>query len=199
MEVVIATNQVLIKDAADATPKQISFATHATYAPGTNQVIEIGTPTAVECSFLDLADAAAVQSTKFDFGAVRAAWYVITACMEYQVAAPTTAKLIEYYISASGQLAAGVGNPGYATGADGAYTGTPATLVEGLSQLDLIGSMKVTADLEFQISDCGVFSPTHRYGSLIVKNETGQKIADTDIIETAVVFTPIVDDIAAAS
>ncbi len=195
----MATNQVLIKDAADATPKQISFATHATYVPTTNQVIEIGTPTEVECSFLDLTDTAAVQSTKFSFGAVRASRYVITACMEYQVASPTTRTLIEFYLAASGQLAAAVGNPGYATGADGAYTGTPATLVEGLSQLDLIGSMLVTADQEFQISDCGVFSPTHRYGSLIVRNLTGQTIADTDIIETAVVFTPIVDDIAAAS
>lgn len=195
----MTTNQVLIKDAAAATPKQISFATHASYVPGTNNVIEIGTPTEVEMSFLDLADAAAVQSTKFDFGAVRASRYVITACMEYQVAAPTTATLIEFYLAASGQSGAAVGNPGYATGADGAYTGTPATLVEGLSQLALIGIMLVTTDLEFQISDCGVFSPTHRYGSLITRNLTGQKIADTDIIETAVVFTPIVDDIAAAS
>lgn len=195
----MTTNQVLIKDAAAATPKQISFATHATYSPTTNQVIEIGTPTEVECSFLDLADAAAVQSTKFDFGAVRASRYMITACMEYQIAAPTTGTLIEFYLAASGQSGAGVGNPGYATGADGAYTGTPATLVEGLSQLALIGAMLVTADLEFQISDCGVFSPAHRHGSLITRNLTGQKIADTDIIETAVVFTPIVDDIAAAS
>jgi len=195
----MTTNQVLIKDAADATPKQISLATHATYAPTTNQVIEIGTPTEVEMSFLDLADTAAVQSTKFDFGIVRAARYVITACMEYQITAPTTGTLIEFYLAASGQSAAAVGNPGYATGVDGAYTGTPATLVEGLSQLALIGVMLVTTDLEFQIADCGVFSPTHRYGSLIVRNLTGQKIADTDIIETAAMLTPIVDDIAAAS
>ena len=195
----MTTNQVLIKDAADATPKQISFATHATYAPGTNNVIEVGTPTEVEMSLLDLADGAAVQSTKADLGAVRAARYVVTPCLEYQVAAPTTGTLVEFYWSASGQSGAAVGNPGYATGADGAYTGTPATLVEGIAQLVLIGVMVVSADLEFQIADIGVFSPTHRYGSLIVKNETGQKIADTDIIESAVVLTPIVDDIAAAT
>ncbi len=195
----MTTNQVLIKDAAAATPKQISFATHATYAPGTNNVIEIGTPTEVEMSLLDLATGAAVQSTKFDFGAVRASKYVITCCLEYQVVAPTTGKLVEFYLAASGQSEVAVGNPGYATGADGAYTGTPATLAEGIAQLALIGILTVSADLEFQIADVGVFSPTHRYGSLIVKNLTGQKIADTDIIECAVVFTPIVDDIQATA
>ncbi len=195
----MATNQVLIKDAAAATPKQISFATHATYVPTTNQVIEIGTPTEVEMSFLNLADTAAVQSTKADLGAVRASRYVVTCCLEYQVAAPTTGTLVEFYWAASGQSGAAVGNPGYATGADGAYTGTPATLAEGIAQLALIGVLIVSADLEFQIADVGVFSPTHRHGSLIVKNETGQTIADTDIIESAVVLTPIVDDIAAAS
>ena len=193
------SNQVLVKDAAAATPRQVSFATHASYVAATDNVIEIGTPIEVEMSLLDLADGAAVQSTKADFGAVRAARYVVTCCIEYQVAAPTTGTLIEFYWAASGQSAAGVGNPGYASGADGAYSGGDATLAEGVAQLAFIGSLVVSADIEFQIADIGVFSLTHRYGSLIVKNETGQKIADTDIIETAVVFTPIVDDIAAAS
>lgn len=195
----MTTNQVLIKDAAAATPKQISFATHASYAPAANNVIEIGTPTEVEMSLLNLADGAAVQSTKADLGAVRAARYVLTPCIEYQVAAPTTATYVEFYWAASGQSGAAVGNPGYATGADGAYTGTPGTLVEGIDQLFYIGVLKVSADLEFQIADVAVFSPWHRYGSLIVKNETGQTICDTDIVESAAVLTPIVDDIAAAA
>ncbi len=195
----MATNQVLVKDAASTTPKQISFATHASYAPATNNVIEIGTPTEVEMSLLNLADGAAVQSAKADFGLVRARSYVVTPCLEYQIAAPTTNTVVEFYLAASGQSGAAVGNPGYATGADGAYTGTPATLVEGIAQLQFLGVLVVSADLEFQIANIGVFSPWHRYGSLIVKNETGQTICDTDIVESAVVFTPIVDDIAAAS
>ena len=195
----MATNQVLIKDAADATPKQISFATHATYAPAANNVIEIGTPEEVEMSLLDLADGAAVQSTKADLGAVRAKFYVVTCCLEYQVAAPTTGTLVELYWAASGQSGAAVGNPGYTTGADGAYTGIPATLAEGVAQLLLIGTFVVSADIEFQIGDTGIFTPVHRYGNLIVKNETGQTIADTDIVESAVVLTPIVTDIAAAA
>ncbi|KKK95730.1 hypothetical protein LCGC14_2669880, partial [marine sediment metagenome] len=173
--------------------------THASYVATTNNVIEIGTPTEVEMSLLDLADTAAVQSTKADLGVVRARRYVVTCCLEYQVAAPTTGTLVEFYWAASGQSGAAVGNPGYATGADGAYTGTPATLAEGIDQLQFIGILVVSADIEFQIADIGEFSPAHRYGSLIVKNESGQTIADTDIVESAVVMTPIVDDIAAAS
>ena len=195
----MTTNQVLVKDAASTAAKQISFATHASYVPTTNNVIEVGTPTEVEMSFLDVADGAAVQSTKADLGAARAERYVLTPCLEYQVAAPTTGTSVDFYWAASGQSGAGVGNPGYATGADGAYTGTPATLAEGLDQLQHIGNLIVSADIEFQIGDIGIFSPPHRYGCLICVNNSGQKIADTDIIETAVVMTPIVDDIQAAA
>ncbi len=195
----MATNQVLVKDAASATPKQISFAIHATYAPGTDQVIEIGTPTEVELDLLDLLDTAAEQSAIADLGAVRAARYTVTCCIEYAVAAPTTNTFVEFYWAATGQSAAAVGNPGYTTGVVGAYTGTPATLAEGVAQLQFLGNLIVSADIEFQIANIGVFSPVHRYGMLIVKNETGQTICDTDIIESAVVLTPIVDDIAAAA
>ncbi len=195
----MATNQVLIKDAASTAPTQISFATHATYVPTGGNIIEIGTPTEVELSLLDLADGAAVQSVKADLGAVRASRYVVTCCLEYAVAAPTTGTLVEFYWAASGQATAANGNPGYVAGADGAYSGGDATLAEGIKQLQFIGTLVVSADIEFQIADIGVFSPKHRYGTLIVKNETGQTIADTDIIETAVVLTPIVTDIAAAT
>lgn len=195
----MATNQILVKDAASAAVKQISFATHASYVATTNNVIEVGTPTEVEMSLLNLADGAAVQSTKADLGAVRARLYTVTCCIEFQVAAPTTGTNMQFYWAASGQSGAAVGNPGYATGADGAYTGTPATLAEGLDQLLFIGQLIVSADLEFQITDAGVFSPVHRYGSLIVTNDTGQTACDTDIVESAIVLTPIVDDIAAAA
>ena len=184
----MATNQVLIKDAADATPKQISFATHGSYVPIGNQIIEIGTPTEVEMSFLNLANDAAVQSAIADFGAVRASLYGLTVCMEYQITSPTTGTLLEYYWAASGQAAAAVGMPGYTTGADGAYAGGPATLLEGLAQLVHIGNLIVSADQEFQIMDCGFLSPVHRYGSLICVNRTGQTVADTDVIETAAVL-----------
>ena len=195
----MATNQILVKDAASATPKQISFAIHASYVAGTNNVIEIGTPTEVELDLLNLLDTAAEQSAIADLGAVRARNYVVTCCIEYSDAAPTTNTVVEFYWAATGQSTAGIGNPGYTTGVVGAYSGGDAELAEGIAQLQFLGVLVVSADIEFQIADIGVFSPTHRYGMLIVKNETGSTICDTDIIETAVVLTPIVDDIAAAS
>ncbi len=79
------------------------------------------------------------------------------------------------------------------SGSDADYTGSPATLAEGVAQLQFIGSLICSADNEFQIQDIGVFSPTHRYGCLVVKNECGQTIC-TDVVETAVVMTPIVPE-----
>lgn len=175
---------------------QISFATHASLSPAAGNVMELGTPTDVEMSLLNLADTAAVQSAKFALPANRAPRYALKACLEWQVAAPTTALTVEFYIGWSDQSGATVGNSGYLTGSDGAYTGTPATLVEGLSQLDFIGVQVATADIEFQISTIGIFVPLARYGSLVIRNLAGQTLCDTDIIDTNIVFTPMVDDVA---
>ncbi len=175
---------------------QISFATHASLSPAAANVMEIGTPTEIEFSLLNLADTAAVQSAKFTLPAQRAPRYSVRACLEWQVAAPTTALTVEFYIGWSESSSALVGNSGFLTGSDGAYTGTPATLVEGLSQLQFIGVQVATADIEFQISTIGTFVPLARYGSLVVRNLAGQTLCDTDIVETNVVFNPLVGDVA---
>ena len=150
-------------------------------------------------AFLNLATAAARQSAKCDLGAVRAARYVVTVAMQWDAAIPTTGTLVKFYWAASSQSTAANGNPGYASGTDLAYDGGVGTLAEGLAQLQSIGTLVVSADQVVQKADVGVFSPTHRYGMLVAKNESGQTISDTDSNETAVVFTPIVDDIAAAA
>lgn len=177
---------------------QISLATHAALSPGAANVMELGTPTEVEMSFLNLADTAAVGSAKIDFGANRAPWYTARGCFEWQVAAPTTALFLEFWIAWSNQSGASVANDGYASGSDGAYTGTPATLLEGLSQLTFIGTQVATADLEFQISTIGIFVPTSRYGIAICRNMGGQVLCDTDVIETNLVFDPGTPNIEAA-
>jgi hypothetical protein len=46
-----------------------------------------------------------------------------------------------------------------------------------------------------QIGHVGILRPPHRYGSLIVKNECGQTICDTDDIEAHVVLSPIIPEI----
>ncbi len=199
----MATNQVLIKEASASAVAQISFATHGNYAPAAANTIELGSPTTtlveLEMALLNLGDNAARQSAKADLGVVRAARYLVTVCIEYQLASPTTGTPVRLYWGASGQSTPLNGNPGYLTGSDAVYDGGPATLEEGLFQLQPIGVLIVSADQEFQIADVGIFSPTHRYGSLVVVNRTGVVICDTDSNDSAVVLTPIVDDIAAAA
>ncbi len=200
----MTTNQILVKDEKIVAAAQISFATHATYAPADANLIELVSPTVsiveVEMAFIDWLDTAAEQSAIADLGLVRAPLYQLSVCMEYQVGAPTTATQIEWYWAATNNATAARGNPGFTTGAVGAYDGGPATLVEGISQLDFIGVLNVTADIEFQIQiNCGFLSPATRYGMLIGINKTGATVCDTDVVESAAVLTPIVQDIAAAA
>ena len=189
----MATGDLTLKVGAP----QISFATHASLSPAAANVMEVGTPTEVELSLLNLADTAARMSAKFDLGANRAPWYTVRACLEWQVAAPTTALTVEFWIAWSNQSGATIANDAYVSGSDAAYTGSPATLVEGLSQQRLIGVQVATADLEFQISTIGILVPVSRYGVLVVRNLAGQTLCDTDIIETNVVFDPATPNIAA--
>ncbi len=176
---------------------QISLATHASLSPAAANVMELGTPTEVELSLLNLADTAAAMSALIDFGANRAPWYTMRACLEWQVAAPTTALPVEFWMGWSNQSGATIANDAYLSGSAAAYTGSPATLVEGLSQLDHIGNQIATADIEFQISTIGIVIPLSRYGILVVRNLAGQVLCDTDIIETNVVLDPATPNIAA--
>lgn len=178
--------------------KIFSFQDTATYSPAAANVIEVGTPLNVEMDMTNIADAAAVQSSKFDWGNGSDIWapeYTFFGCFEYFTTAPTTGTVLDLYIGASTNSIAANGNPGYLTGADGAYTGTPATLAEGLDQLTFIGSLVVSADIEFQIGALGVYSPKMRYGSLVIVNNTGQALAATDVIETAIIAVPLIPEI----
>lgn len=175
---------------------QISFATHAALSPAAANVMEVGTPTEVELSLLNLADTAARMSAKFALPANFAQRYTVRACLEWQVAAPTTALTVEFWVAWSSSSSALVSNDAYVSGSDAAYTGSPATLVEGLSQLDFIGVQVATADIEFQISTIGILVPLERYGVLVVRNLAGQTLCDTDVIDTNVVFDPIIGDVA---
>ncbi len=64
--------QILIEDAASATPAQISFHNSATYAPAAANVIEIGTPTDVQIDLTGVLDTQARASAKVDLGQNRA-------------------------------------------------------------------------------------------------------------------------------
>jgi hypothetical protein len=187
-------NEVLQKVKSNG---QIIFADHATDfvggASGTS--LEVATATDVQMDMTDVADTAAQQSAQADLTATRARQFALTAAVE-MAATPTTVESIDFYWNASNQSTAGDGNSGYASGSDAAYAGGVAELAEGLKQLIYIGSMIVSADATgtVQVAFIGVFSPPHRYGSLIVVNESGAAF-HSDAVETHFVLDPIIDEI----
>lgn len=190
-------NKILLQP-MDDTPAQISFANFAgDFNPTAANDLREGTDTETELVLLNLADAAAAQSAKADLGAHFAAAYMCKACIEMQVAAATAGAVVEFYWSPSSAAAAATGNAGAASGSAAAYTGYSADLAEAIQQLIFIGSMVMTDDAvdSAQVGVVGRLSPPDRYGSLIVKNESGQTISDTDDIESHVVLNPIIPEI----
>jgi hypothetical protein len=182
--------------------KCITFANHGVYVPTGGNIIEVGTPQDVDMDWnggsTGIITGEARESDKVDLGNGSDIWapeYTMIACIEY-FTAPTTGTSIDFYWGSSTQLTAANGNPGFLTGVDADYTASPATLAEGLSQLEPIGSMMLTADTEFHIQQIGTFAPKTRYGILVAHNNaTGQAIAATDAIETALVFIPVIPEI----
>lgn len=182
----------------DDTPPQLSFANYAgDFNPTAGNDLRKGADTEVELVLLDLADAAAAQSTKADFGANRAEEYAVRACIEMQVAVADAGSVVEFYWSPSSAAAAATGNAGACSGAAGAYTGYSADLEDSIKQLQFIGVLNMTDDAvdSLQLGEVGVLRTRERYGSLVVVNRTGEKLCDTDDIETHVVFDPIIPEI----
>ena len=181
----------------DDTPPQLSFANFADdFGPTPANDLRFGADTEVELVLLNLADAAAAQSAQGDLGVNFANEYLVTACIEMQVAAAGAGTVVEFYWNASSSSTVATGNMGGASGSAGAYTGYSADLAESVKQLIFIGAMIMTDDGvdSAQIGVVGVLRPMHRYGSLIVKNGTGQTICDTDDIEAHVVLNPIIPE-----
>lgn len=191
----MASQQVLI----EVGQTQILFNDSATYAPAALNDLELGTATDVEWDITSRAAGEAHCSAKADLLAERAPEYAVHAAIEFATA-PVTGSTFDFYWAPSVQSVAGTGNPGYATGTDVEYTGTPGTLPEGLKQLMFIGSMVCGADATttIQMAFIGVFSPPTRYGSLIGHNNTADAV-HSDVVECAVSFTPIIPDIQAAA
>lgn len=190
-------NKVLT-DEQDGTPKQMCFADHgADFAGGAaGTSLEFGTPTDVQWDSTDLADGAARQSAKCDLGVLRAPAYKVRAAFEFAVA-PVSLVVVELYWAPSSSSTAANGNAGGVSGSDATYTGTAGdSLADSVPQLDYIGVFSCTADATgtVQVAEVGVFSPTARYGSLVVKNEAGQAF-HSDAVESHVVFDPIYDEI----
>lgn len=190
----MATNAVLVK-----TGQQILFNDSSAYAPANLNDLELGTATDVEILLDGIAVGEARSSAKADFGAAWAPSFAIHAAFEFATE-PVTGSAVNLYWAASVQSAAGTGNPGYVTGTDADYTGTPGTLAEGLKQLEHMFSFICGADAtgSIQTSFLGIWTPPTRYGSLIIVNDTAD-IFHSDSVEMAISFTPIIPDVQAAA
>lgn len=188
-------NKVLVQ-AQDGTPPQISFADHATdFSPTAANSLEVGTPTDVQLDLTTITNGSFRQSAKVDLGENRAALYAVRAALEFATA-PTAGNRVNLYWAPSGSATAGTANPAGASGSDAAYAGYSSNAAASILQAQFIGSFVCTAQATttVQVGECGVFSPTERYGSLIVENASGVSTM-SDAVESHIVFDPQVDEI----
>lgn len=143
-----------------------------------------------------LANTAARQGEKADFGEKRAKYWSVIGRFEMDVAA-VAGKVIEVYFAASPHATPATANPGGTSGADAAYTGTAGdSLANSKKQLIWLGAHILTVDIAttVQQSQIAVFSPPERYGMPVVVNTSGQALEGDDI-EMCLIFTPLTDEI----
>lgn len=187
-------NEVLVKQGT-----QIRFFVTGSFSPvdaGTN--FTVGTPTDVVLTLASVADAAGRQSTKVDLGATRAAQYSVFGCVDFTGETPTAGEIVEYYWAPSASTTAGTGNIAGNSGVDGALvdgpTTTGITVAEFILQCQFIGSLVVTDDATVQVGYVGTFSPTERFGQMIVVNNSGDAF-EADDVEAHTVMNPIIDEV----
>lgn len=175
---------------------QICFADHTTdFSPTTANDLTQGTPSEVQIDLTSVADGAARQSNKVDLGEQRAPAYSVVAAFEI-AATPTAGDYIELYWAPSPDPTAANGNPGGVSGSDAAYAGYSSNLAASVKQLDYIGNFICTAQATgtVQVAKVATFSPSERYGTLVVKNESGAAL-HSDAVEMHIVFNPIIDEV----
>lgn len=179
----MAVSKFLVQ-AMDGTPPQISFANHAgDFSPTAANNLEVGTPTDCEMALTGLANGSYYQSAKVDLGENRAQFYKFRVAVEI-AATPTAGNTIDLYWAPSGSGTAGTANPGGVSGAAGAYSGYSSNAAASVKQLDFIGSAVVTAQATATVQVIevqGLFSPSERYGSLVVLNGSGAAFHSDDV------------------
>ncbi len=165
----------------------IVFADTTDHAPAANN--NLGTRTH-QIDLTSVADGAARQSDKVDLGATRADVYEVVAALEI-AATPTAGDVVEFWWAPSPNSSAAVANPGAVAGADAAYTGYSSNMSAAIKQLQFIGDFVCTAQATgtVQIARVGSFRPKHRYGTLVVRNESGAAL-HSDAVEMSVLVSP---------
>lgn len=190
-------NKMLVQE-IDSAPDQITFAdVGADYNPMAANDLRHASAvdTEVQLDLTSLADGAARQSTKVDLGEDRALSYAVRAAFE-MAATPTAGDVIELYWAPSQHATAANGNPGGVSGADGAYAGYSSNMAASIKQLVFIGVFVCTVQVTtvVQVAEVGALSPTERYGSLVVRNESAAAF-HSDAVESHVVFDPLVPEL----
>lgn len=187
----------LLVNEMDGTPKQIVFRKPTTFSPSSSVDLRKTTDSSqelyVDIDLTSLAGNAARQSNKVDLGQKRAPQYRCRAAFEL-AATPVAGQTVELWWAPSHTATAGNGNPGGVSGVDGAYTGYSSNLDASIVQLEYIGAFTVTAQATTTVQVGvveGMFTPTERYGSLVVYNKSGAAFHSTaDKIH--IVLDPIV-------
>lgn len=140
-----------------------------------------------------LANAAARQGAKGDFGATRAAQYAVRVSVELDVDL-SAAGSIEVYHSSSPSGTAATGNTGGATGSDAAYTPGVNSQVEHLM---LVGILSLPATCDDDIAYDGIIgyiTIPERYGMPVIVNKSGQALEVT-ADKMYVAYLPVIDEI----
>lgn len=140
-----------------------------------------------------VANNAARESAKIDFGATRARFYKVY--MDAEMAAtPTAGSTIEVWLNPSSSATAGTDNCGGCGGADAAYTGYSSNLDASIVQLEYVGALVTTAQATATVQRgyVGIAFLPQRYASIVVYNKSGAAFhsSATNIV---IRFVPISD------
>lgn len=171
----------------------IADGTAIVIADTTDYAGDLGTRTH-QIDLTGVLDTEARGSAKVDLGATRAAEHAIFAAIEFAVA-PASGEVVEFYWAPSPSATAATANPGGVTGSDADYTGTAGdSLADSVMQLISIGVLVCTLDATtvVQFQRVGILRSPMRYGSLVVKNESGQTLV-ADAVEMGIALYPLID------
>ncbi len=189
-------NKALIQE-LDGTPAQITLRDATDFAPAAANDLRHASAVDVEVQldFTSVADGAARQSAKFDFGENRAREYWVRAALEF-AATPTAGDVVYIYLAPSQHATAANGNPGGVSGSDSAYSGYSSNMAASALQLLLIGVFVCTAQATGTVQQamCGRFSPPERYGTVVLRNESNAAL-HSDAVEMHITLDPIIDEL----
>jgi hypothetical protein len=185
-------NEVLLKVGT-----QIRFSGSGFSPADSGTDFSIGTPTDVSLTLSGVVNGAGRQSAKADLTATRARLYEVLAAVDFTGETPTSGQTVNFYWAPSTSATTGNGNVAGNSGNDAAAPDGALgsiTLAQFLLQCQTIGSLVIHDGASVQNGLVSVFSPSGRYGQMIVVNNSGDPF-EADNVEAHVVMNPIVDEI----